>query len=61
MLKDILNLEGAQGLTKKEQMNVLGEGRTPPSLCAEPAQWCNAERWYDPCAPISKYNYPCGD
>ena len=62
MLKNILNLDGAVGLTKKEQMNVVGAGgRIPPSLCAEPAQWCHSERWYDPCMPVSQSNYPCND
>ncbi|MFC7775148.1 hypothetical protein [Flavobacterium sp. GCM10027622] len=60
MLKNILQLDGAEGLSRKEQLNVSGAGRIY-SLCAEPAQWCNADRSYDPCAPISKYNYPCGD
>jgi hypothetical protein len=59
MLKNISNLEGAQGLTKKEQINVLGGRRTPPSLCAEPLLYCANERTFDPCAPITQTNYPC--
>jgi hypothetical protein len=61
MLKNILKLDGAEGLSKKEQLEIVGAGRTPPSLCAEPLQWCHADRSYDPCAPISQHNYPCGD
>ena len=59
MLKNILKLDGAEGLSKKEQLNISGAGRTPPSLCAEPLLYCANERTYDPCAPISQTNYPC--
>jgi hypothetical protein len=59
MLKNILKLEGAEGLSKKEQLNISGARRLPPSLCAEPVIYCANERVYDPCAPISQTNYPC--
>ena len=59
MLKNILNLDGVEGLSKKEQLNISGAGRTPPSLCAEPVLYCANERVFDACAPISQTNFPC--
>ncbi|MFC4816038.1 hypothetical protein [Flavobacterium sp. GCM10023249] len=59
MLQNIMKLDGAEGLSKKEQLNISGAGKTPPSLCAEPLLLCSNERTYDPCAPFSPTNYPC--
>lgn len=60
MLKNILKLEGAQSLTKQEQLNVSGATRrTPPSLCDAPLLYCAEGREYDPCGPITSTNYPC--
>ena len=57
MLKNILNLEGTEELTKKVQKTIQGSIKIPS--CLAPIQLCKDGREYDVCMPISRSNYPC--
>lgn len=57
MLKNILNLENAQKLTKSELKTIQGSGKE--IRCLAPIQLCNGGRIYDLCLPISATNFPC--
>ncbi|MEO8515444.1 MAG: hypothetical protein ABI426_01800 [Flavobacterium sp.] len=59
MLKNILNLKGAQKLTKDEQKIISGGRSQPLSLCMYPVELCSEGRVYDPCGPITATNYYC--
>jgi hypothetical protein len=60
MLKAILNLEGAQKLTKNEQKTIKG-GYAPSCEIGEKALRCNeggTVPWYWSCVPVSSTE-PC--
>lgn len=61
MIKNILKLDGAEGLSKKEQLNVVGAtGRTPhQTACIWAVEICLDGSIYDPCQPISQHNPMC--
>ncbi|MCL9806102.1 hypothetical protein NAT51_11240 [Flavobacterium amniphilum] len=62
MLKNILKLDGAEGLSKKEQLNIIGAtGRTPPhqTACIWAVEICRDGSIYDPCQPLTEHNFMC--
>lgn len=68
MLKNILKLEGAESLTRKELMNVIGadgsnrrdDGRLGPrTTCIDPVIICENGIVYDPCVPINSGGNGC--
>jgi hypothetical protein len=59
MLKNILKLDGAESLSNKEQMKIVG-GRTPhKSTCIYPVEVCLDGSIYDPCEPLAPHNPMC--
>jgi hypothetical protein len=45
MKKSILNLEGAQVLSRKEQVNIIGSGKIIDNICGTPPQYCTYDVW----------------